>query len=56
MTNKYVKKCSTSLTIRKMHIKTIMRCHFTAVRMATIKKTERTTANQDTETRKNLVN
>ena len=51
MVNKHMKRRLTSLIIREMQIKTIVRYHLTPVRMAVIKKTANTNAGEGVEKR-----
>ena len=51
MANKHMKRCSPSLTIREMQIKTTMKYHFTPVRMAAIKSLQAINAGEGVEER-----
>ena len=51
MTNKHMKKCSKSLIITEMQIKTTMRYHLTLARMAAIKSLQTINAGEGVEKR-----
>ena len=52
MTNRHMKRCSTSLIIREMQIKTTMRYHLTLVRMTAIKNLQTINAGEGVEKKK----
>ena len=51
MSKKHMKRCSTSLIIREMQIKTTVRYHYTPVRMAAIQKSTSHNAGEGVEKR-----
>ena len=52
--NRHMKRCSTSLFVRKIQIKNTIRYNLTPVRMAVIKRPQITNAGKDVEKRESL--
>ena len=55
MANRHMKRCSTSLIIREMQIKTTMRYHLTSLGWSTSKRQATTNAGEDIEKRGTLL-